>query len=267
MKLQLLSFLTFSAVFDFFSVSAGTVRGEPTSSAVIQIKDDVRQIENKAVFLKFSEAGCVACKDSAPVWEELAKQFSNNKDIVIAEIECNGEDHGENYLCEENEILSYPTFKYGDVDMLRGPYKGPMDFESLKKFTSENVRLTCTIHANHWCNDEELALIESLRKMSLDELMENIDDVESAEEAEYEAVENKLEAAEMLLEAAEKNLKKAEKGSDNTEIEFAKTEVISAQKMIEDLEVEFDILMDKEDPFELTLMEELMDELELEMES
>merc|ERR1740139_1849325 len=151
--------------------------------------------------------------------------------------------------------------------MLRGPYKGPMDFESLKKFTSENVRLTCTIHANHWSNDEELALIESLRKMSLDELMENIDDVESAEEAEYEAVENKLEAAEMLLEAAEKNLKKAEKGSENTEIEFAKTEVISAQKMIEDLEVEFDILMDKEDPFELTLMEELMDELELEMES
>jgi len=57
MKLQLLSFLTFSAVFDFFSVSAGTIRGESTSSAVIQIKYDVRQIENKAVFLKFSEAG------------------------------------------------------------------------------------------------------------------------------------------------------------------------------------------------------------------
>mmetsp|Transcript_2156 Transcript_2156/g.4640 ORF Transcript_2156/g.4640 Transcript_2156/m.4640 type:complete len:264 (+) Transcript_2156:190-981(+) len=263
MKLQLLSFLTFSAVFDFFSVSAGTVRGESTSSAVIQIKYDVRQIENKAVFLKFSEAGCVACKDSAAVWEELAKQFSNNKDIVIAEIECNDE----NYLCEENEILSYPTFKYGDVDMLRGPYKGPMDFESLKKFTLENVRLTCTMHANHWCNDEELALIESLRKMPLDELLENIDDMESAEEEEFEAVENKLEAAKMLLEAAEKNLKKAEKGSDNTEIEFAKTEVISAKKTIEDLEVEFDILMDKEDPFELTLMGELMDELELEMES
>jgi len=264
MKVQLLSFLTFSAVFNFFSVSAGTIRGETTgSSAVIQLKYDVSQLENKAVFLKFSEAGCTACKDNAPVWEELAKKFSNNKDIVIAEIECNDS----NYLCEENEILSYPTFKYGDIDMLRGPYMGPMDFESLHEFTSENVRLTCTIHANHWCNDEELALIDLLRKMPLEELEESIDDMNSAEEAEYEAVEDKLEAAEMLLQAAEKNLKKAKKGSVNTEIEFANAEVISAKKAIEDLEVEFDILMDKEDPFELTMMEELMDELELEMES
>ena len=52
---------------------------------------------------------CAACKESAPVWEELATAFADNKKFVIAETQCDDS----NDLCDYNDVESYPSYKYG----------------------------------------------------------------------------------------------------------------------------------------------------------
>jgi len=260
--MNILSFLAI-AIFKNSFVCAGNIRGKALSSAVIQLEgeDYFDLLDGKAVFLKFSEAGCVACQDSAPVWEELANSFFDNENIVIAEIECGQS----NSLCVENDIDSYPTFKYGDGDTMTETYKGSFDLDGLKSFVSSNVRLECSIENEYWCNPEELALIKSLRKKSVRELEAMISAMELAEEGEFDKVEEKLEAAEEIVEIKSESLQTAEAGGINTQIEFARKELTKAEESVADIEMEFDTLMEKDEPLDLKLMEELIDELDLEM--
>jgi len=247
MKFQLLTSLALSSVLD--SSSASNVRrlqGEDYYDAV----DDTQ-----AVFVKFSEPGCAACEESAPVWEELATAFADNQNIVIAETVCDGE----NEACLDNNVESYPSYQHGDLLGIMTKYNGPMDLESLEKFTSEHVRLRCTIAEDHWCNDEELLLIDQIRKMPIAEIEEKIELMNDAEEAEYDAAEQKVETAESLLEDAEDKLQNAE-GDD--ELKAAQEEHKDAEKAVADAEAEFDILMDKQEPLELELMEEFVMESE-----
>jgi len=131
-------------------------------------------------------------------------------------------------------------------------YDGPTDLESLKEFTSESVRLRCTIADDHWCNAEELLLIDRIREMPFAEMEEKIELMNSAEEAEYDEAEQKVQAAESLLADAEDKL---ENGVG--ERRLAESEIADAEKAVADAEAEFDILMDREEPLELELMEEI----------
>jgi len=232
MKFQLLTSLALSSVLD--SSSASNVRqlgGEDYFDAVD---------ETQAVFVKFSEPG--SAKDS--VWEELATAFADNQRFVIAETVCDDE----NDACLDNNVESFPSYQYGDLLGMLTKYDGPTDLESLKEFTSENVRLRCTIAEDHWCNAEELLLIDQIREMSAAEMEKKIELMNEAEEAEYDAAEEKVQAAESLLADAEAR--------------SVESEIAVAEKAVADAEAEFDILMDRQEPLELELMEEIAMERE-----
>jgi len=246
MRLQLL--LAFSTI---FNLSFG--------SAVIKLSSDdyYNEVFQQAVFIKFTKAGCSACKDSAPVWEELAETISDNKSIMIAEVECNDSNDD---VCFDNEIESYPTYKYGDVELLLRTYKGATDLESLKQFSLENVRLQCSIHADQWCSVEDFKLIDSLREIPLEKLEANLEALSSAMASEFDAAQAKVEAAENNLDTAEMKLDVAKASGNSENIEFAKIDVKNAKTLVEEVESEFDTLLDKDEPVELLLMEELFEE-------
>jgi len=202
---------------------------------------------------------CSKCEDDAPVWDELAKAFAGNENIMIAEIVCDDD----NDACKENAIDSFPTYKYGDVDSMLEIYEGAMDLESLKKFTSESVRLRCGLEElEHWCNAEELAMIDTYRNMPLDELEAIIDSMNTAMEEEYDAAEAKVAAAEDVLINAEKERNASTEGGDTERIDYLESQVLAAQEIAANLETEFDLLLEKREPLALTLMEDVMDERE-----
>eukprot|EP00588_Corethron_pennatum_P022318 CAMPEP_0194323150 /NCGR_PEP_ID=MMETSP0171-20130528/24211_1 /TAXON_ID=218684 /ORGANISM="Corethron pennatum, Strain L29A3" /LENGTH=246 /DNA_ID=CAMNT_0039081675 /DNA_START=31 /DNA_END=771 /DNA_ORIENTATION=- len=246
MKFQLLTSLILSSILDSFSASnVHELFGNDWY--------DQFNANDEAVFVKFSKPGCAACKESAPVWEELATAFADNKKIVIAETVCDDS----NEFCTENDVNSYPSYKYGDIFDTMGDYEGPMDLESLKKFTSENIRLrmTCTIAGDHWCNAEELLLIDRLRKMSSEEMDEKFVLMYEALEAEYNEAEQKVTAAKRMLEDSNEKLKNAK---EDAYAKAAERRIEVSKKKLEDAEAAFDILMAREEPLELELMEELM---------
>jgi len=244
----------------FFSLALLSIVDLSSGSAVAQIDgDSYFDIDGEAVFIKFSEAGCSKCEDDAPVWDELAKAFAGNENIMIAEIVCDDD----NDACQENAIESFPTYKYGDVDSVLEIYEGAMDLESLKKFTSESVRLRCGLEElEHWCNAEELAMIDTYRNMPLDELEAIIDSMNTALEEEYDAAEAKIAAAEDVLTNAENERNASTEGGDTERIDYLESQVLAAQEIVANLETEFDLLLDKGEPLALTLMEDVMDKRE-----
>ena len=84
--------------------------------------------------------------------------------------------------------------------------------------------------------------------MSAAEMEKKIELMNEAEEAEYDAAEEKVQAAESLLADAEAR--------------SVESEIAVAEKAVADAEAEFDILMDRQEPLELELMEEIAMERE-----
>jgi len=248
MKFQPFAALLFSFMSDFSSASDVIQLGEGG-------QDYYDQIDEEAIFVKFTEPGCAACKESAPVWEELATAFAENKNIIIAETECTKS----NEACTDNDVEEFPSYKYGDIFDVMGNYDGPMDLESLKKFTVEHVKLQCSIEFQHWCNSEELALVDKLRQIPRSEMEKKVEAMNKAEELELDEAEKKVEAAETMLDGSREKLENAQ----NDDIaKAAQKRIEISEKALEEAEDAFDILMDRAEPLELVLLEELLQDMD-----
>jgi len=254
MKFRLVA-LAFSSAFDLSSASAVTKFqgwGED-------------EYYGKAVFLKFTKAG--HCTKNDLVWEELAKSFADNEDFVFAELECDDS----NELCDAHNLDSYPTYKYGDPDYSMGTYEGPMDLESLKKFTSENLPLRCSFYALKWCNAKELALIENLREMTVAERRSQIEIMTNALIKSIEPklihLNKKLRAAKKIELDAEEKLEEAEEEGELAKIKTAEDELKVAEDAVtfhEDRKDYEEYALHMEGPLEISLMEGIEDEIRIE---
>jgi len=101
-----------------------------------------------------------------PDWDKLMAEFKDSKTAVVADVDCTA---GGKSLCDEVGIRGYPTIKYGDPNDLQD-YKSGRDFDSLKKFATENLGPQCGPANIDLCDDEKKAQIEKFQKMSTSEL-------------------------------------------------------------------------------------------------
>jgi hypothetical protein len=102
----------------------------------------------------------------APDWEKLADDFKDNKDGLVAEVDCTA---GGQPLCEANGVRGYPTLKWGDPSNLED-YQGGRDFDSLKAFAEENLQPICSPTNIDLCEEDKKAEILKFQAMSNDEL-------------------------------------------------------------------------------------------------
>lgn len=78
------------------------------------------------------------CKNLAPIWEDLAKDFSTEPDVMIAKVDAEAENS--KALAAEQGIQSYPTikwFKRGSTEP--SPYDGPRTIGDFVDFLNTNA--------------------------------------------------------------------------------------------------------------------------------
>mmetsp|Transcript_132317 Transcript_132317/g.247348 ORF Transcript_132317/g.247348 Transcript_132317/m.247348 type:complete len:133 (-) Transcript_132317:208-606(-) len=101
-----------------------------------------------------------------PAWDKLMEEFKDSPTALIADVDCteSGKD-----LCEKHEVQGFPTIKYGDPGSLKD-YEGGRDFDSLKKFASENLGPTCGPDHMELCDDKKKEKILKYQKLTAEEL-------------------------------------------------------------------------------------------------
>lgn len=97
--------------------------------------DEVVYNPKKNVFVKFYAPWCGHCKALAPVYEELAQAYADDKDVIIAEMDATA-----NEVADIN-IRGFPTlkfFKAGGNGKNVVDYEGDRTLEALKEFVEKN---------------------------------------------------------------------------------------------------------------------------------
>ena len=154
-----------------------------------------QETAGKIVFIKFFAPWCGHCKSMALDWEKLAAEYSDNKDVLIAEVDCTTDD-GES-LCAEVDVNGFPTLKYGDPLALE-EYDGGRDYDSLKSFSMEHLKPSCSPQNLDICDEVKLAAILKFQQMSTEVLQQELDaynkEMENIDQW-FEEEENKLQDA------------------------------------------------------------------------
>jgi len=229
------------------------------SSAIVLDEDAFYDLPpGFAVFINFCKPSLKACKDLAPAWQELGSHFPEGGKLIIAEVDC--EDN--NYFCEDYGVTTFPSLKYGD-DLIENEYNGALDAESLKKF-APNVEISCSVEFQHWwCSDEELELIKSYRAMAPFDLIEVITEMNTAIEEEYDSVAALTEEADSRVKVFQQTLEEAIVEGDEDKIQSARADLAEAQREASEADEKYDLVIMKDQPLTLTLMEEIADEIDL----
>jgi Thioredoxin len=115
-----------------------------------------------------------------PAFDQLAEEFKDSPSILIADVDCTSD--GGKPLCQEFGVRGYPTLKYGDPSDFQ-PYQSGRDFESLKKFVTENLKPAC--------GPEQLSALKELQALPSDKLEEKL----AAAQAELKEAEAQFTAA------------------------------------------------------------------------
>jgi len=97
---------------------------------------------DKDVFVEFYAPWCGHCKSLAPKWEELAKEFSSNKNVVIAKL-----DATDNEIDVAGvEVQGFPTLYFFPAGGAPIKYDGPRETDDLAEFVRSNAKATAATH-------------------------------------------------------------------------------------------------------------------------
>jgi protein disulfide-isomerase A1 len=96
--------------------------------------NDIVLDDSKDVLVEFYAPWCGHCKKLAPIWEEVAKDLKDAKDLVIAKIDSTANE------VEDIEIRGYPTLKFFPKGNKKNPvdYDGGREAEDIKNWLKEN---------------------------------------------------------------------------------------------------------------------------------
>jgi protein disulfide isomerase len=109
-------------------------QNEPVITLVGTTFKDIVLDENKDVLVEFYAPWCGHCKKLAPIWDQVASDLKDVKDLVIAKIDSTANE------VEDIEIRGYPTLKF----FPKGSKKAPVDFDGgreaddIKNWLKEN---------------------------------------------------------------------------------------------------------------------------------
>lgn len=112
----------------------------------------------KVVFLKMFAPWCGHCKKMKPDWDKLMDEFKDSETQLIADVDCTAAGKP---ICDSAGVKGFPTLKYGDPSDLQDYQKG-RDYDSLKKFITEELKPVCSPSNLDLCDDEKKKEIEAL---------------------------------------------------------------------------------------------------------
>eukprot|EP00567_Pseudictyota_dubia_P009982 CAMPEP_0197460318 /NCGR_PEP_ID=MMETSP1175-20131217/53749_1 /TAXON_ID=1003142 /ORGANISM="Triceratium dubium, Strain CCMP147" /LENGTH=205 /DNA_ID=CAMNT_0042995387 /DNA_START=31 /DNA_END=645 /DNA_ORIENTATION=- len=123
--------------------------------------------KGKTVFIKFYAPWCPHCKELAPAWEELAKDWVDHPVGLVGEVDCTAEQS----LCEEHDIEGLPTLLFGDptgISSEMEQYAGDNSATKLRSFAKKTLAVPICSPANlDACDDVNRK--EMLRFMTMSE--------------------------------------------------------------------------------------------------
>lgn len=110
---------------------------EEVKDLVVELNADNFEgaISSGVTFVKFFAPWCGHCKNLAPTWKDLAKQYDDIPSVKIAKVDCT--QHKE--LCQQYKVRGYPTlmvFKNGEKE---SDYSGGRDLSALSQFLDKFV--------------------------------------------------------------------------------------------------------------------------------
>ncbi len=88
---------------------------------------------------------CGHCQKLAPVWEQLAREYSSNPSVHISKVDCTQETG----TCGQLEVKGYPTLLLLVNGVLVQKYSGSRDLESLTSFITEALVSEVPTHTLH----------------------------------------------------------------------------------------------------------------------
>lgn len=121
------------------SLALGLLAGFAAASDVIDVlPSNIDQIvfSGTPSLVEFFAPWCGHCKNLAPIYEELATTFKDNKKVNIAKVDADRE----KALGKKFDIKGFPTIKWFDGKSEQPEdYNGGRDLDSLTKFVEEKV--------------------------------------------------------------------------------------------------------------------------------
>merc|ERR1712179_878218 len=104
---------------DFISTMTGSEAKEAVPAAAEDVvksnvahinKDNFEaEIKEGVTLVKFFAPWCGHCKRLAPTWEELAKKYQDNENVVIGHVDCTAADNVNRPLCDAQGVNGFPT--------------------------------------------------------------------------------------------------------------------------------------------------------------
>merc|ERR1712060_925969 len=83
----------------------------------------------------------------------------------------------------------------GDLDELE-EYDGERDYKTLSEFAKQNLKPSCSVSHMELCDDDTQNQIKELQKMSIDDLIKTIDEVDENVEKIEDGIDERLIALE-----------------------------------------------------------------------
>lgn len=95
--------------------------------------NDIVKDPTKDVLVKYYAPWCGHCKKLAPIWDELAENYKDNENIVIAKFDATANE------AEGVEIRGYPTLIFYPKDNKAGvDYSGERELQNFKDWLADN---------------------------------------------------------------------------------------------------------------------------------
>jgi thiol-disulfide isomerase/thioredoxin len=169
------------------------------NSAVLAVPIDVNSYETltkdkNSVFLKLYIDWCTKCKELAPAWEALEKEWKDHPTVLIGEIDC-GNSINMEWCDDAFHITGVPTLLYGDPSndgMYLEEYRDTQkDTESLSNFAKATLtQPVCNPNRFEGCTEKDRTLMESYWGRSIDDLDQEIHEKEAKIQGYKDAHEN-----------------------------------------------------------------------------
>jgi len=118
-----------------------------------------------------------------PDWDKLTAKFEDSDTVLIGDVDCTAEESKP--LCEANDVQGFPTLKHGNPDNLQ-EYDGGREFDDLYEF-AKKLKPLCSPAKRELCEKDDLAEIEKLEALGLEELEKQV----TSAEKKIKAIESK----------------------------------------------------------------------------
>ena len=134
----------------------------------------------KTVFIKLYAPWCGHCKEMAPAWEQMAKEWKGHKQGLVASVDCTKEES----WCEEMGIKAFPTLLAGDPSqggVFLETFSDDKSYEGLSQFAKETLtKPICSPGNPSLCDKKERKKIKKMWKMSLSDIEQSIEEKEQS---------------------------------------------------------------------------------------